>query len=196
MRAQVGDEIVVVTQVVGRPPRRGRVQEILGSSDTEHFRVRWDDGHESVFFPGAAGHIVRPVAAVPAQSSAPPQRSQEGSLSEVAVAPERMNGHTSLRAAAAVLVRSAVGAVLVQEPASPPAIVSQRDLLAALANGADPDVVEVADIASSATVWATKDEELSRAAESMRDAEVSHVLVRDRNGLVGLAGLRDVLVGI
>ncbi|HSP39316.1 MAG TPA: DUF1918 domain-containing protein [Frankiaceae bacterium] len=196
MRAQVGDEVVVESQLLGRLPRRGRVQEILGSADTEHFRVRWEDGHESVYFPGADGHVVRP-AAVPVPPG--PRRAtagDESSLAQVTIAADRIDGSATLRVAADVLARSAVGAVVVQEPGSPPALLSQGDVLAALAGGADPDVVWVADIVSSATVWAARDEGLGRAAESMRDARVRHVLVRDRTGLVGIAGLTDVLAAL
>jgi hypothetical protein len=197
MWAQVGDEIVVESQVVGRPARRGRVTEILGGADTRHFRVRWEDGHESAYFPGADGHRVRPTAAVPSQADAPREtQSGEPSLADVAVAADRIDGSTSLRGAAVALARSAVGAVLVQERGSPPTLVSQQDLLAALAAGADPDVVWVADIAPGTATWAARDERLSRLAESMRDGMVQHVLVRDRNGLVGIAGLTDVLAAI
>ncbi|HEY6749362.1 MAG TPA: DUF1918 domain-containing protein [Mycobacteriales bacterium] len=57
MRAAVGDKIVVETESVGRTRRRGEVLEVLLTGG-EHYRVRWDDGHESLMFPGPDARIV------------------------------------------------------------------------------------------------------------------------------------------
>jgi hypothetical protein len=48
-----------VAGLPGRPPRRGQVVEVLGRRGHEHFRVRWDEAHESVFFPTEATRIVK-----------------------------------------------------------------------------------------------------------------------------------------
>ena len=40
-------------------PRRGEILETLGPRTSPHYRVRWDDGHESIFSPGPATHIRR-----------------------------------------------------------------------------------------------------------------------------------------
>jgi Ala-tRNA(Pro) deacylase len=37
---------------VGEVPRKGEILEVLGLPEDAHYRVRWDDGHESVFYPG------------------------------------------------------------------------------------------------------------------------------------------------
>jgi Domain of unknown function (DUF1918) len=52
MDAAIGDHFVVEGRRVGQTRRDGEVVEVLGSlfSPRPHFRVRWDDGHES---PGA-----------------------------------------------------------------------------------------------------------------------------------------------
>jgi CBS domain-containing protein len=201
MRARIGDEIVVESQVVGRPPRRGRVQEILGDADTEHFRVRWEDGHESVYFPGADGHVVQPVAAVPTQSSGPGGARgdvvvRQASVADVVGSADRLDGHATLRAAADLLARRVSGGVVVQEPGSAPALLTAQEVLAAIAAGADPDQVWAADVASDRTLWLASDERLDRAAEEMREGRVGHALVRDRDGLVGVCALVDVLAGL
>jgi hypothetical protein len=41
----------------GGLPRRGEVLEVLGRPGHEHYRVRWDEQHESIHFPGG-GTIV------------------------------------------------------------------------------------------------------------------------------------------
>ena len=66
LHGSVGDQIVVDGVHVNDPPRHGEIVAVLGTDDGEHFRVRWDDGHESIFFPGATTHLV------PAGHAAPP----------------------------------------------------------------------------------------------------------------------------
>jgi hypothetical protein len=61
IHAKVGDKIVVDNTELGSPPRTGEVLEVLGEGDTAHYRVRWDDGHESVFYPGSTAHAVHPA---------------------------------------------------------------------------------------------------------------------------------------
>lgn len=46
----VGDRIEA-RGLHGRPSRRGKVVELLGSAGHEHYRVRWDDQHESIVYP-------------------------------------------------------------------------------------------------------------------------------------------------
>ena len=58
IHAVVGDEIVVDNMDLGHPPRKGEVLEVMGDGDDQHYRVRWDDGHESVFFPASTAHAV------------------------------------------------------------------------------------------------------------------------------------------
>ncbi len=52
MRAAVGDKIVVRGHHVGDPERGGVIQAIEGPNGEPPYLVRWDDGHESMFFPG------------------------------------------------------------------------------------------------------------------------------------------------
>jgi hypothetical protein len=58
MHANVGDAIVVDSLEVGAPPRRGEILEVIRNDAGEHYRVRWDDGHESSFYPGSDAYVV------------------------------------------------------------------------------------------------------------------------------------------
>lgn len=49
----VGDRIVVESEHVGTPKREGEILEVLGTGESSHYRVRWEDGHESTFYPSA-----------------------------------------------------------------------------------------------------------------------------------------------
>ena len=57
MHAQVGDHIVIETATLDVPRRHGEVLEVIGGSDREHYRVRWQDGHESIYFPGPDARV-------------------------------------------------------------------------------------------------------------------------------------------
>ena len=59
MDARVGDEIVVDAVHTGEPSREGEILEIIDRDGVLHYRVRWDDGHESLFYPGSTTHVVK-----------------------------------------------------------------------------------------------------------------------------------------
>jgi hypothetical protein len=52
LSARCPDQITVESAVLGAPRRRGEIIEVIGEGDRQHDRVRCDDGHESVYFPG------------------------------------------------------------------------------------------------------------------------------------------------
>lgn len=52
VRAKVGDVVAIHPHQLGEPERLGEILEVLGRPDHIHFRVRWDDEHESIFYPG------------------------------------------------------------------------------------------------------------------------------------------------
>jgi hypothetical protein len=60
MRPHVGDRIVVESERVAQPGRSGVIEEIV-REDPPRVRVRWDDGHESVFSPAAGAAVVTPA---------------------------------------------------------------------------------------------------------------------------------------
>jgi hypothetical protein len=59
VHAKTGDRIVVESAHVGQPRREGEVLEVVpGDGEREHYRVRWDDGHESIYFPSSDCHLL------------------------------------------------------------------------------------------------------------------------------------------
>ncbi|SDJ91013.1 DUF1918 domain-containing protein [Streptomyces indicus] len=52
MRADVGDTLLVHGRVVGQHDRVAEVVEVLGPDGTPPFRVRFEDGHETLVSPG------------------------------------------------------------------------------------------------------------------------------------------------
>jgi hypothetical protein len=59
-----GDLLIISGHRVGEPQQIGEILEVLGTHRHRHYRVRWDDGHESIFFPGSDA-IIRPKAKRP-----------------------------------------------------------------------------------------------------------------------------------
>ena len=59
--AKAGD-LIEVHGSPGAPSRRGMIIEVLGAPGHEHYSVRWDEEHESLFFPGGGEgvHVVHP----------------------------------------------------------------------------------------------------------------------------------------
>lgn len=59
MDAQVGDRLTIRSNKVGAPERSGTVAECLRSGASTHYRVRWDDGRETVLSPGTDAVVER-----------------------------------------------------------------------------------------------------------------------------------------
>lgn len=56
--AAVGDVIVVEGHHVGESRRTGEILEVLGTPGHEHYRVRWEDDRETVFYPSSDARIL------------------------------------------------------------------------------------------------------------------------------------------
>jgi hypothetical protein len=50
MDLKVGDRVVAEAESTERSPRHGVVEEVLAPT---RYRIRWDDGHETVYTPSA-----------------------------------------------------------------------------------------------------------------------------------------------
>jgi len=71
MTGKPGERIEVESEAVGQPTREGEILEVIQGEVGIRYRVRWSDGHESVFSPsGGAAKIVAAVAVARAKPSA------------------------------------------------------------------------------------------------------------------------------
>jgi hypothetical protein len=60
VEGKVGDRVVLESERTGQAARGGEILEVLGAGEGVHYRVRWEDGHESTFFPsGGSITIIR-----------------------------------------------------------------------------------------------------------------------------------------
>ncbi len=60
MQGKAGDRIVVESESVGTPTREGEVLEVIEGSVGVRYRIRWTDGHESVFTPSGGSAKILP----------------------------------------------------------------------------------------------------------------------------------------
>ena len=60
MAGKRGDKIMVESEHVGTPTREGEILEVITGSVGVAYRVRWVDGHESVFTPSVGSATIVP----------------------------------------------------------------------------------------------------------------------------------------
>ena len=53
MEFEVGDRVVAESESTERVPRKGTVAEKIAERSSIRYRIRWDDGHESIYTPAA-----------------------------------------------------------------------------------------------------------------------------------------------
>ncbi|MCB0986621.1 MAG: CBS domain-containing protein [Acidimicrobiales bacterium] len=109
----------------------------------------------------------------------------------------RTTPDATLYEVAALLAADDIGALVVddggdgEEEAT--AVVTERDVIRALANLADPAEVRVHSIASTNLVWCDVTATVAEVAELMSERYLRHILVEDDGDLVGIVSSRDLL---
>ena len=102
-------------------------------------------------------------------------------------------GHT-LRSAARLMAERKVGAAVVMDPEAPgPGIITERDVLASVAKGQDPDQECVSDHLTSQIVAAAPDWSLEEAAVAMVRGGFRHLVVVDGGEVAGVISVRDIV---
>jgi hypothetical protein len=65
MQPKVGNRIEVESESTDRPPRRGVIEEVVREAPSPRYRIRWDDGHETIYTPAAGALRVAEPAEQP-----------------------------------------------------------------------------------------------------------------------------------
>lgn len=99
----------------------------------------------------------------------------------------------SLRRAAEVIAEASIGCIVVGSGDAVEGVLSERDVVRAIADGRDPDTTTVADVESTRLVWATTDATIASVANEMMEDYVRHVLVGDDGTVAGIVSMRDVI---
>jgi Domain of unknown function (DUF1918) len=62
MEFKSGDRVQVESESTARPPRTGVVEEVVQGTANPRYRIRWDDGHESIYTPAVGAlHSAEPT---------------------------------------------------------------------------------------------------------------------------------------
>ena len=101
----------------------------------------------------------------------------------------------SLREVAVLLRDKDVGVLLVRDGEAF-GILSERDVVGALADGANPDEVWAADVMTRDVLIAEPQAEIVYVGLSMVEANVRHVVLADGTEAVGVVSLRDVAAAL
>lgn len=102
-------------------------------------------------------------------------------------------GHT-LREAARMMTDKGVGAaIVIDEEAPGPGIISERDVLVSIGRGEDPDSERVGDHMSGSVITAAPDWSLERAAADMAARGIRHLVICQESDLVGVLSMRDIM---
>lgn len=99
----------------------------------------------------------------------------------------------TLRDAAVVMEREEVGAVVVVVDGRAAGVLSERDVVGAVANGEDVDDVRAEDVMAVDLVSASVDDTVAQAAAAMLAGNIRHLPVVDGDAVAGVVSIRDVL---
>jgi hypothetical protein len=74
MAFEVGKRVVAESESTDRPSRSGVVEEVVRGDPSPRYRIRWDDGHESIYTP-ASGALRARAGRTRQKQAAPRKRS-------------------------------------------------------------------------------------------------------------------------
>ena len=109
---------------------------------------------------------------------------------EVVVA---LPGDSTLSAVARELCDGEIGIVVIGAPDNVAGVLSERDVVRAVARSLDPATTLAAEVANSSIVWCDRSATVHEVAELMMAHYVRHVLLEDDGRLVGIVSARDLL---
>ncbi|MBL8776934.1 MAG: CBS domain-containing protein [Acidimicrobiales bacterium] len=99
----------------------------------------------------------------------------------------------TLRDVAVVMEREEVGAVVVVVDGRAGGVLSERDVVGAVANGEDVDDVRAGDVMAVDVVNASVEDTVAQAAAAMLAGNIRHLPVVDGDAVAGVVSIRDVL---
>jgi CBS domain-containing protein len=102
------------------------------------------------------------------------------------------SAHDTLRSAAETMWRQQTGSLLVAEGGQLLGIITERDLLRAIALGADPDKTSIDEAMTAGVFTVPPDMPLQDAAREMAARWIRHLPVVEDGTLLGVVSMRDV----
>jgi CBS domain-containing protein len=106
-----------------------------------------------------------------------------------------VDADATLRDAAELLDRETIGVAIVRGTGST-SLISERDIIRALAEGAHPDRERVGNVATLDVEVIDSTEPIMRAARTMLDNQIRHLPVLRGDRVIGVISVRDVLTAV
>jgi len=100
----------------------------------------------------------------------------------------------SLREASGVMSSRGIGSVVVHDPeAAGPGILTERDVVRAVASGVDLDAALAGDYLTTDSAYGSPAWSLDEATEAMKRGGFRHLVVVDGSAIVGIISMRDIV---
>jgi|APFre7841882630_1041343.scaffolds.fasta_scaffold83133_2 CBS domain-containing protein len=106
--------------------------------------------------------------------------------------PVTVDRSASLRELSARLTEYGIGVAVVRDGPTSVGVVSERDVVASIAEGGDPDVVTVGDVMSRDVIGVPPDVRVFDVALRMVDENLRHLAVEEGGEIVGIVSIKDV----
>lgn len=101
---------------------------------------------------------------------------------------------STIRDAARALTAGDTSLIVIGEIDQIEGVISERDIVRAVAEGLDLDITPISAMESRDLLWATPDSTVAQVAVEMMENYVRHILIRNDEGEpVGVVSMRDVL---
>lgn len=107
--------------------------------------------------------------------------------------PVTVSKSESLAAACKLLSDEDIGALVVYEPQGLAGVISERDIVRAVADGFDLDATEVCEYMSEAPVVSDEDSVVGDAISKMNESGIRHIVVTWGGDVAGMISMRDVV---
>jgi CBS domain-containing protein len=99
----------------------------------------------------------------------------------------------TLRRAAKIMTERGVGCAVVMENEKVAGIVTERDILRAIAADESMDEATIADVMTRDVISGAPGWDIMRAAQTMTEGKFRHLLIMEMDDPVGIVSLRDLL---
>ncbi|HYI46452.1 MAG TPA: CBS domain-containing protein [Actinomycetota bacterium] len=107
--------------------------------------------------------------------------------------PVTVSKNESLASAAKLLADEEIGALVVFEPQGLAGVLSERDIVRAIADGFDIEETEVCEYMTEAAVVAEETAVIGDAIAKMNDSGIRHIVVTSDGDVSGMISMRDVV---
>lgn len=125
-----------------------------------------------------------------------PPTGHDSVVTLIARTPVYVSPDATLRDAARILAEESIGVLLVPGPGGPAGLLSERDIVTALAEGAQPDRDRVRDYMTPDLASVPATATIAEAEDRMLANEIRHLVVTKGPSTIGVLSIRDIMATV